>query len=304
MRILNSTTISGQALVTGNGSLLRLTGTNHEYIEFYSPSARQAYVGIPGSGITYFQIANDQSNGHIVLTPGSGGNVGIGTSSPGQKLDISGGNIRAISSSVPQIFIGSTTTQGVFLRHDNNLGNDYISSVVDSTELAVFTLGRNGTSGAIDISPNGTSGETRISKGRNNFSTTPYWYFNSGGNLGYWRRDINTSGWSINETGTLSSSSDIRLKSNIKPLSYGLAEVLSLNPISYNFTGNQKTSLGLNAAEVQGLIPEVISNIGEDPDNGDNPLLGISYSELIPVLVNAIKELSAEVELLKSKIPS
>jgi len=48
---------------------------------------------------------------------------------------------------------------------------------------------------------------------------------------------------------------------------------------------------------VQSVIPELVQ-----PINSVNPLLTLSYSRLTAVLIEAIKELSAEVETLKTKV--
>ncbi|KAF2343134.1 tail fiber domain-containing protein, partial [Flavobacterium tistrianum] len=93
--------------------------------------------------------------------------------------------------------------------------------------------------------------------------------------------------------------SDIRLKQNITPLKYGLSEVLKINPISYTLKNDQtnKVQLGFSAQQLQTLIPEVVEE-GKD----ENKTLGVYYSEMIPVLINAIKEQQAEIEQLKSLV--
>ena len=93
------------------------------------------------------------------------------------------------------------------------------------------------------------------------------------------------------------SSSDKRLKTNIKSLNYGLTEVSQLDPISFKFksASDDITHLGFVAQDVQEVIPEVVQ---EQPDG----MLGIRYDELIPILVNSIKELKDRVEFLESEL--
>lgn len=111
--------------------------------------------------------------------------------------------------------------------------------------------------------------------------------------------------------------SDIRLKKNIVPISYGLKEVLKLNPITYNWKDNkvgeteipheqQERKLGFSAQELLNIIPEVVQTHSWVPadEKGnfkrvENEKLGVNYSEIIPVLVNAIKEQQQEIEELK-----
>jgi hypothetical protein len=79
-------------------------------------------------------------------------------------------------------------------------------------------------------------------------------------------------------------------------LTYGLAEVANLNPITYNFIGSGNTNIGLLAQDVANIIPEVVmpSQLDTDTDyTGLTNHLGIDYSGLVPVLIKAIQELEA-----------
>jgi|GEM_PF-4350527 len=93
--------------------------------------------------------------------------------------------------------------------------------------------------------------------------------------------------------------SDIRLKTNITPLKYGLADVLKIDPISYNWkqdiTG--KVKIGVSAQQVQTILPEVV-NVGDDA----NKTLSVNYAEMVPVLINAIKEQQTQIEELKALV--
>ena len=103
-----------------------------------------------------------------------------------------------------------------------------------------------------------------------------------------------TAVWAVN--GAIQTS-DARLKKNVHTLSYGLAEVLKLNPVSYNWIDEKDTQnkIGLIAQEVKKIIPEVVSG------NEENEKLGMNYAEMIPVLINAIQELKMKVESLRKK---
>jgi len=70
-------------------------------------------------------------------------------------------------------------------------------------------------------------------------------------------------------------------------LSYGLNEVLKLQPKAYNWKNREQNnkSLGLIAQDVQKIISEIVT-----AQDDETKTLGISYIELIPVLINAIKE--------------
>ncbi len=103
-----------------------------------------------------------------------------------------------------------------------------------------------------------------------------------------------TAVWATN--GTIQTS-DIRLKKNIHPLGYGLPEILRLQPVSYDWKDNSGSNkIGLIAQEVKKVIPQVVSG-NEEKEN-----LGMNYAELVPVLINSIKELNKKIENLEAVI--
>ncbi|WP_299762990.1 tail fiber domain-containing protein [uncultured Dokdonia sp.] len=114
--------------------------------------------------------------------------------------------------------------------------------------------------------------------------------------------------------------SDKRLKENIQPLSYGLKEVLKLRPISFRWKielmddfiipeDQQETKLGFIAQEILEILPEIVQthhwreyeeNLGQ-LQKEEMIRYGLSYSELIPVLANAIQEQQEQIELLEEQ---
>jgi|KBSSwiS6_1023812.scaffolds.fasta_scaffold01478_3 hypothetical protein len=100
--------------------------------------------------------------------------------------------------------------------------------------------------------------------------------------------------WSAN--GTIQTS-DIRTKTNIHSLKYGLKEIMQLQPISYQWKTDVSGApkVGLIAQQVKALIPEVVS--GDEKKE----LLGMNYAELVPVLINAIQQQQRQIEELKQK---
>jgi hypothetical protein len=100
----------------------------------------------------------------------------------------------------------------------------------------------------------------------------------------------NTSGCTIADGGTISCSSDRNLKKNILGLSYGLEDVMKLNPVAFNwnFDGETKDkSLGFIAQDVEGLIPGLVAT-------DENGIKSLNTIGLIPVLTKAIQELEAK----------
>lgn len=101
--------------------------------------------------------------------------------------------------------------------------------------------------------------------------------------------------------GTFINASDAHAKTAVEPLHYGLAEVLKLRPVSYEWKSiaNPQRSIGLIAQEVREVIREVVHGDEEGADGR----LGIAYVNLIPVLVQALQELTARLQRLEAQSP-
>jgi len=99
--------------------------------------------------------------------------------------------------------------------------------------------------------------------------------------------------------GTLTQSSDIRLKEDIEPLDGALNNVLRLTPISYRFrpgTGHPADrEIGLSAQEVREIFPELVS---EDAQG----FLAVAYPNLAAVLVKAVQEQQDQIAALRGRI--
>lgn len=97
-------------------------------------------------------------------------------------------------------------------------------------------------------------------------------------------------------------SSDRKLKKDIETLTNALDTVHALRGVS--FTWNEKAKLsgkkevGLIAQEVQEVLPELVVEANTLNTDGETHLT-VDYAKMVAVLIEAVKELSAEVELLK-----
>jgi hypothetical protein len=98
-------------------------------------------------------------------------------------------------------------------------------------------------------------------------------------------------------TGTLSatqftSTSDERVKTNIRPITNALDITEQLSGVRFNWKENNISSLGLIAQEVEKVLPEVVNTDSED-------MKSINYSSLVSLLVEAIKEQQTQINQLK-----
>ena len=90
--------------------------------------------------------------------------------------------------------------------------------------------------------------------------------------------------------------SDIRLKQNINPLENALKKVMQLSGVSYEFKESpDQKRMGFIAQEVETVFPEAVFTF-------DNDLKGVRYDDLIPVLLEALKEQQKQIEELSTKM--
>ena len=293
-------TILGQFTTTGSGVT---SGSNNILI---------------GNGVTagLTQAGSNQLNiGNLIFGTGLGnnasmatGNVGIGTTTPWGKLSITG----AGTGSNPDFVFADSNDNPQFVIQDN--GNVGIGTTGPTQKLEVKGWGRFGlpgndagiefesgygriyratATGNINIEPQvntifttgnvgigTTSPDMLLSVGSNSPSGSVAHFENSTGSC------------YINPTTTsLSCSSDSRLKTNVVPLESadGLAAVLKLNPVTYNWkteTATTSPHIGFIAQDVQPVLPDLVSQ-------GPDGYYTLNYAGLTPYLVKAIQEIAA-----------
>jgi len=164
-------------------------------------------------------------------------------------------------------------------------------------------------------------GETGIRAHNNDIATQ----FDNSAHLGE-----STLAWTeIFATNVTIVTSDERLKENMKPIQYGIEDVMKLKPSQYYWKdkhyiergvplAEKRLKLGLIAQELLEVIPEVVTThqwVKKSEKENDtyilkeNERLGVNYAELIPVLVKAtqdqqhlIEKLNAENERLEQQL--
>ncbi|MGY8864633.1 MAG: tail fiber domain-containing protein, partial [Methylophagaceae bacterium] len=96
-------------------------------------------------------------------------------------------------------------------------------------------------------------------------------------------------------------SSDIKLKTNIQNLDGALDKTLKLRGVKFDWKDEEKPNdqLGFIAQEVEEILPELVKEIDTVGKDGETHKV-VNYQGVIPILVEAIKELKAEIEQLKN----
>lgn len=111
-------------------------------------------------------------------------------------------------------------------------------------------------------------------------------------------------------TNTWTIASDERVKTNVNPYTKGLETILAINPITYDYNGKagfdstNTGNIGVIAQDVLNIIPESINTFHaklNEEDNVKTELYNFDSHALTFILINAVKQLSAEIELLKAR---
>jgi len=288
---------SGASLIKLNNT----TGTNWSLNSLDNSSA-------PGGGFSINNLSSGTTP--LVIDPNTG-NIGVGTTAPTfAKLqveenagDVGGSFLVTPPSSGGSGKIGakgrvySAVTNTVFgVVGDGDLtaaGGGFATGVFGSGEGGNFNMGGQFTAfGSASYA---------------NYGIYAAAYGAASNYAGYFNGDVYTSG--------VYTSSDRKLKQNIKPLTNALDKLLLLKPSTYAFrttefkdmnlpSGNQ---MGLIAQELEEVFPELIKNMSaiEIPGkNGEKTSIpefkSVQYISLIPVLIAAIQEQQAQIAELKN----
>lgn len=273
-------------------------------------------------------IGNPASNVISAITAGtetmridSSGNVGIGTSAPTDKLQVNtqDGVRLGASGAVSYARIGSANTgeSTAQISYDRSTGATIISQgntgsalnermrIDNSGNLLVGTT--TGVSNhRFNVNPAGTNSAAAFAYGSTAEAVNIY----NTGNQSYTAiRFLNNAFATVvgsitcsTSTTAYNTSSDYRLKENIKAMAGGLSTISSLKPVTYNWISDNSVGEGFIAHELAEHIPLAVTG-KKDAVNEDGSIKpqGVDYSKIVVHLVAAIQELSAKVAALEAK---
>ena len=238
---------------------------------FLSGTANYVATGQILGNLQFFGQANDAGYGGASI----------------KALVITGGNVNRSSHAVDMVF--STMAAG-------SVGNEERMRITSAGEILIGTGGNDPSSSQTGFSIQNNAGLCLVRQATSDTNAnTCNQFINPNGVVG----TIQTSGSST----SFNTSSDYRLKENVEKMTGALDRVSQLKPSRFNFIADaNKTVDGFLAHEVQEIVPEAIS--GEKDainEEGNAEYQGIDQSKLVPLLVGAIQELKAEIEILKNK---
>ena len=265
------------------------TSNGNELAYIYESSAHHYYRAfvVNNAGEDYDFTVRGLNDDNLIRTDAANDRVGIGTNSPDAFLDVhrdnnnSGNQFRVADTEGGTAAVRTYSTSdgtGLIINHYYAVGGspymrytDFVSSMGDgaATSMRFFTKPASANPAEafrIDNTQNAHFDKDVIA-----FSTTP---------------------------------SDIRLKENFEKIENGLEVITQLEGNTFNWKkDNERLSAGFKAQEVEKILPHLVDEkklpLKSDDDKEYKTL---RYEEIIPYLVEAIKEQQQQINKLEEKL--
>jgi hypothetical protein len=272
-----------------------------------------------GTGGLYLQGAGNQKQAIILDGISSGGNIAfktngteamridtsqnllVGTTSASGKVTIS-----SSTGTVVPLYINNSDSAGgvgatIYLNNTGSSGKNYFISSTSDVNAGVG-------GGGLWFCDVTASYAYRLG-----INTSGYVLIGYTSSNGAYKLQVNSQIFATNST---IATSDARYKTNVTPISNGLALVNKLKPVSFDWKKHsvhdfdtQNTNVGFLAQDIQEVLKDEIylnsvirKNETKLPDGTKEEFLGLADSSLIPILVKAIQELSAQVTTLTTRL--
>jgi len=270
-------------------------------------------VAVQGDNSGSLQLQTN--SGTTAVTIDTSQNVGVGTTSPSQKLDVTG-NARLNASSSPVLQLSESGTLRGSITGSSTIGLYFQTFTTtpmrfDTNGLERMRITSDGIAQVNTTASGPTIGvDTKLMvKGGDGVIEC---YSNSNGanyyGITFKNNNANNSGIQgtvfINSTSvTYSSLSDYRFKENVAPMKGALDKVKLLKPVTYTWKSSGEHGQGFLAHELQEVVPDCV--VGEkDAVNEDGSPKGqqVDTSFLVATLTAAIQEQQVQIEELKAEV--
>jgi hypothetical protein len=273
-----------------------------------------------------------ENRGNQVMTIDATGNVGIGPADPLEKLTVTNGNIGIRNKGGNESMFNTIGFGSVKFRAPDNVNHSVILSMEGGYDATGggslhFATGNDGSpetrmtitkkgnvgigtdipQGALDVKGGISLFESVIVVNSNNstgggiqISDDGGFYDNNDGYVRFDDRHGGEDGKGLVIKGEIQAdvfiyTSDRKLKKNITTIENALEKVEKLRGVDFVWKKNEKKDIGFIAQEVEKILPELVSEM-------PNEIKAVQYGNIIPLLVEAIKEQQKEIDELKSLV--
>jgi hypothetical protein len=301
------TGVAGAVVYSGSSAMaLTLAGTSGQVLTSAGTSAPTWSNGLPVTSIP------NAANLNTYTTPGSYHQSADAQAAAGTNYPVAlAGLLEVYASSVMVYQRYTVYNSGRIYTRSNYNGTWYSwlttldSSNYNSYAPTLTGTGASGTSWGISITGSAGSAGTFTSTSQNS-------QFNS---IGVGTGASGTAG-TITATGDITAfSSDARLKGDIRTITDALSKVKLITGVTYvhndiaksfGYTDESRLA-GVLAQEVEAVLPEVVVPAPFDVADDGTSKSGknyktVKYEKIVPLLIEAIKELTAKVEMLESRV--
>ena len=222
--------------------------------------------------------------------------LGIGVLNPASRLHVSGGSAIETTLTIGASGTGNDKSSRVFL-------NEGEAGVTDSKKYG-FSLAYDGQGsqyGGLSANEfgilrhdNSSSGTAVMVMNRTDDNVSFPGKVGIGQNIPSYKLDVDGV---IRATGNIFAFSDARVKENVVTIHNALDKVTRLRGVTYirKDIEDKDIRIGVIAQEVLEVVPEVVNK-------DDNGMYSVAYGDMNGLLIEAIKELKAEIEELKSRL--
>ncbi|MBI2798353.1 tail fiber domain-containing protein [Candidatus Saccharibacteria bacterium] len=276
---------TGGNVVFGNGNSISTGSSNRLFGNSITATGSNAYI----INLSSTAVSSSASNVFSVMN----GKVGIGSTNPTARLDVSGSS----GTEITAIFDNGTSTGDIMRARDGGtqvfaLANEGAATFQNKTNsTAAFQIqNAAGTSNLLIADTTntrigiGASGPTNTLTVTNT-GTTSVAKFN--GSSSTQCTVVTGTGWSC--------SSDERLKTNILSIDDGLDKIMQLRGVTFNWVSdpNGEQQDGFIAQEVQKVLPELVST-------DTNGYQSLNKDGILAYLVKAVQQQQSQIDQLKN----
>jgi hypothetical protein len=275
-------------------------------------------VNYNGTGGLLVDSANMTFNGtNLVLSNALG--VGVTPSAWGVKAIQTTGGISAFVGDTRQYFgCNFYIDSGIAIKYiTSNYALNYAQDATGGTHVwSTATSGTAGNTATLNeymrINASGyllvgTTTAPSVANMATGYSTTSYWQYGASttGSGNFWVLNSSNTGVAlVNGNTAWQAQSDARLKNVIGKYETPLADIAQIEAVKFTWKTDltNKPQVGVLAQSVKSVVPESVETAKLPSTSDETEYLSVKYTELIPLMIASIQELSSKVTALEAQL--